>query len=125
MKLYYFLIILSFLSACSKNEDAIDDASPPAISPLTPSDNQVFDPGQAINIRMQVKDDSKIFLVHVHISDKNTGQLLLDIHRYPDNPLYDLNESFTAKAGIGYKIQVIGRDIRGNESNLTVFVTTN
>ncbi len=125
MKLFYSILILLFSSACSKNETGNNDKTPPIITPSSPVNNQVFVAGQTVPVTMEVKDDQKLFLVHVHISDNSTGQLLYDIHRYPDNSSYSLDESFIAKAGTTYKILVIARDTGGNETNLPLFVSAN
>lgn len=125
MKPLYSILVLLFLSACSKNETGNNDKTPPTITVSSPANNQVFGAGQTVPITMEIKDDQKLFVVHVHISDNSTGQLLYDIHRYPDNSNYSLDESFIAKAGTAYKILVIARDTGGNESNLNLFVSAN
>ena len=124
MKRFYIISLLALaVTGCSKKEKWTDDHTAPVITVISPTNHQVFTNGQTVNISMQVEDSQKIFLVHVHISDNGTGQLLTDIHRYPDDPVYTLAESFVAKAGIEYKIQVIARDTGGNESNQTIFVS--
>jgi hypothetical protein len=123
MKLLCYIVLLCIATGCSKNRSNPDDRSAPTIIKISPADNQSFPAGQPVNINMQIDDENKLFVVHVHISDNNTGQILYDIHRYPDSGHYDLAESFIAKAGIAYKVQVIARDTGGNETVLSFSVS--
>lgn len=121
-------IILCFLIigvSCSKNNDSPSDKQAPVVQLVSPVNNQVFNAGDIISINGTVTDNSRIAEIHVHISNNNTAQLLVDIHRYPDAATYTLNETFTAQAGIPYKIQVIATDKSANQKNETVLVTTN
>lgn len=119
------IAVIFVLSACSKKDKTAADILPPAIFSLNPVNNQVFTGGQTVNIASHITDANKIATVHVHISDNTTGQLLIDIHRYPNAVNYDLSESFIAQAGIQYKIQVVAIDVSANEGYLTLFVSAN
>lgn len=85
----------------------------------------MFSAGQAVNITGTLSDNQQLAEVHVHISNNNTGTLLVDIHRYPLSANYILNESFSAQSGIEYKIQVIAKDNAANENRATVLVSAN
>jgi hypothetical protein len=123
MKSIYYLLILVAIFSCSKEDNKSDDKTAPVIARTSPSDDQAFNAGQKVDINSQITDNEKIYLVHVHISNQNTGQLLLDIHRYPDAAVYNLLESFIASAGLTYKIQLVARDANGNEISQSFFVS--
>lgn len=85
----------------------------------------MFSAGQTVNITGTLSDNQQLAEVHVHISNNNTGALLMDIHRYPLSAIYLLNESFLVQGGIEYKIQVIAKDNTANENRATVVVSAN
>ena len=120
-------IIICFIGvvSCSKNSGSSSDKETPVIQLVSPTNNQVFNPGDNISITGTITDNDHIAELHVHISNNSTGQLLVDIHRYPGAATYALNESFTAQAGIPYKIQIIAVDKSANQKNETVTVITN
>lgn len=119
------LLILLLGLACSKNSSGDKDRELPSVTITAPAANQSFAAGAIVNITGNLSDNNKLAEVHVHISDKNTGALLIDIHRFPNAATYSLKESFTAEAGIAYKIQVVARDNYANEDRATVEITTN
>lgn len=119
-------IILFFLIAgCSKDQGGSNDKQPPVVTIATPAANQQFTAGQTIGITGTVTDNEKIAELHVHISNVETGALLIDIHRYPATSNYALSESFQSQAGIQYKIQVIAKDNSANEGRSSVEISTN
>jgi Domain of unknown function (DUF4625) len=120
------LILLFFylLAGCSKNNNA-DDKELPVIQLISPTNNQVFTVGQTVPITGTINDNNKLAELHVHISNNGTGQLLVDIHRYPAAAAYTLNENFQPQAGIVYKIQVIATDKSGNQQFASVLVSAN
>jgi hypothetical protein len=122
----YLAILFLFVtaSACSKNSESADKETP-VVQLASPSNNQVFSAGDMVSINAAITDNSRIAEIHVHISNNNTAQLLIDIHRYPDAASYALSESFTAQAGISYKIQIIAIDKSANQKNETVTVSAN
>jgi hypothetical protein len=116
---------LFLVVACSKDNKTVDDDFLPMIVLSSPSNGQVFTGGATVNITASITDNIKLAEVHVHISDHATGQLLVDIHRYPNAAAYALNESFQAQSGINYTIRVIAIDRSGNTEMQTVQVTVN
>lgn len=121
----FLLITLIMSSGCSKKSTGNNDRELPVVTLQTPTNNQSFTAGQTIQITGQISDNNRIGEVHVHISDLVTGNLLVDIHRYPDAATYSLSESIVATAGVEYRIQVIARDNAANEGRSTVNVTVN
>jgi hypothetical protein len=123
------LLILSLLSilfaGCSKNEGGSRDKQAPVVTLSSPTTGQQFSAGQTVQITGTVTDDAKIAELHVHISNMETGALLVDIHRYPSASAYTLAESFQVQAGIHYRIQVIAKDNSANEGRATVEISTN
>jgi hypothetical protein len=111
--------------ACSKKSDSGSDKELPVINLVSPLNNAIYTGGQTVNINAPISDNVRLAEIHVHISNNSSGQLLIDIHRYPDAATYNLNESFTAQAGINYKIQVLAIDKSANQKTETVFVTAN
>lgn len=119
------LIILCIVfSACSKSSEP-EDKELPVIQLTAPTNNQVFTAGQTVAITGMINDNGKLAEVHSHIYNNTTGQLLIDINRFPDAGSYSLNESFQAQAGIQYKIQILAVDKSANQAYETVFVTAN
>ncbi len=119
------LYVLLLGASCSKNSSAEADSILPVVIISTPLNNQTFNAGQPVNITGTLSDNKQLAEVHVHISNNNTGALLVDIHRYPVSATYTLNENFIAQSGIEYKIQVIAKDNSANENRATVLVTGN
>ena len=119
-----FLLAVPLLVGCSKNS-TVEDNELPVITITSPNNNQVFNAGETVNITGTLSDNQKLTEVHVHISNNSTGKLLIDIHRYPATPTYNLNESFQTQAGINYKIQVVAKDNSANENRSTVEITSN
>ncbi|RYZ26715.1 MAG: DUF4625 domain-containing protein [Sphingobacteriales bacterium] len=99
-KLFPILLLALLSQACSKDSAGSNDNEVPLVSILTPTAGQQFAAGQTISITGQLSDNNKLSEVHVHISNVQTGALLIDIHRYPDAVSYTLAESFSAAAGI-------------------------
>lgn len=123
---YAFLIVVAVvLSSCSKNKESERDKVFPAITINTPVNGQSFTAGQSIPISGSITDNEYIAEVHIHVSNNNTGALLMDVHIYPGSNSTSFNESITASAGINYKIQVIAKDRAVNESRSVVEVSCN
>lgn len=120
---YYVLLIV--LVACSKDSKQSNDRELPVINLTSPSNNQIFSGGQTANITATITDNNKLALVHVHIYNNGTGQLVMDIHRSPDASTYSLNETLQVQAGIEYKIQVVAIDNSANQQVQTVLITAN
>ena len=127
MRLFILTILLSSLTciSCNKKGAGSNDSIQPVITMTDPVNNQVYAAGDMIFIRGAVTDDQFIAEIHIHVSDLNTGALLMDVHRYPAGPGYTLNEFIVASAATDYKIQVIARDRGVNEAITTIFVSGN
>ena len=117
------LTSLIFLS-CSKSNDE-EDIKAPVITIDNPLNNQIFSAGQSIPIKGSITDDNYIAEVHIHITNTNTGTLLMDVHKFPAASTVTFNESITAVAGVNYKIQVVTTDKEVNEGRASVLVSCN
>lgn len=118
------LLTAFLLSACGKPAAEKDNVFP-VVSISSPTAGQVFTPGQLIPVNASITDDTYIAEVHIHISNTNTGALLMDVHEYPAGKTGTVSQSITAVAGVNYKIQVIAKDRAVNETNSTVLVSCN
>lgn len=125
MKNGLLLLFILVAAACSKDGGGSNDNEAPVVTLSSPTSGQQFSAGQSVSISGTLTDNQKISEVHVHISNVQTGALLIDIHRYPAAASYTLAESFQAQAGITYKIQVIAKDNSANEGRATVEISTN
>lgn len=117
------LLTLAGLS-CSKDPGEKDTVAP-VITINSPVNNQVYNAGDLILITGNITDDKFIAEVHIHISNLNSGALLMDVHLFPDGKTADLNQSIVASAGINYKIQVIAKDRAVNEVIRSIQVSCN
>ena len=122
--LRFSLFLLTLLTACGKPA-AEKDKIFPVVSISSPANGQNFTPGQPIPITALVTDETYIAEVHIHVSNTNTGELLMDVHEYPAGKTGNISQSITAVAGVNYKIQVIAKDRAVNESRSTVEVSCN
>lgn len=113
------------VAGCSKNSKTADDDIVPVVVINSPANGQVFAGGATVNITAGITDNTKLAEIHVHISNQASGQLLIDIHRYPDAAVYALNENFQVQGGISYTIKVLATDKSGNQETQTVSVTAN
>ena len=120
-----YYILLMVLVACSKDSKQSNDKELPVIQLTSPSNNQVFSGGQTSNITATITDNNKLALVHVHIYNNGTGQLVMDIHRSPTGSSYSLNETLQVVAGTEYKIQVVAIDNSANQQIQTVLISAN
>lgn len=118
-----YLLLPAVLAGCSKNGTDNDDRTDPVIVLSSPVNGATLTAGQPAAITGTITDDREIYLVHIHISDNNTGALLIDIHRYPAAAAYQLSESFVPEAGRSYRIQVQARDRGANEAASSVVVS--
>jgi hypothetical protein len=116
------IVCCFFLLGCSKNNIKEDNVLP-AIQLVSPANNQTFTGTQTVAITGTITDNDKLAELHVHISNNTTGQLLIDIHRYPSAAVYSLSETFQVQSGINYKIQVIVTDKSANQKVESVLIT--
>lgn len=121
----YFLVAIITLFSCNNKDAVSNDQVSPVITMSQPANNQVFSAGDMVQIHGIITDDQFIAELHIHVSDNNTGALLMDIHRYPAGASFTLNEFFVASSGIQYKIQIIARDRGVNEAVQTIMVICN
>ena len=72
---------------------------------------QTFTPGQTIQMSGNIIDDKFIAEVHIHVTNTNTGTLLMDVHLYPGMAVRQLliNQLLQQQV-VNYKIQVIAKD---------------
>lgn len=124
LKNIFILFIMFTWLACSKNSPDEDKESP-VIQLDSPVNNQVFTGGQAVAITGHISDNGILVEIHVHIYDNTSGQLLIDINRFPNAGAYVVNENFQVQAGIQYKIQVIATDKSANQDVENVMITCN
>lgn len=115
-------LLLLILHGCTK-KSIEKDTILPVITIATPAAGQTFTPGQSILISGSITDNVYIAEAHIHVSNSNTGALLMDVHIYPAAASAVFNQSITASAGITYKIQVIAKDKAVNEARATVEVS--
>ena len=113
------------LLACSKSSGKANDYDAPALTLNTPSNNQVYTSGQNIMISGQASDNKFINQIHIVITNLATGTEFLHIHIHPNSNSFNFNESYTAQAGISYKIEVIVDDASTNSSAKSVQVICN
>ncbi len=126
MKLIIISAIVSFIvSGCSKGTASEKDTVLPVITISNPTNGQVFTSGQNIQIAGNITDDKFIAEVHIHVTNTNTGALLMDVHLYPNNSATSFDQSITATASTNYKIQVIAKDRAVNEARASVEVSCN
>ncbi len=126
MKLFFTCMSLLLLfTGCSKNSADENDTVLPVITITSPVNGQTFTNGQTINITGTITDDIYIAETHIHVTNKSTGNLLMDVHMYPASASATFNQSFTATTGVNYKIQVIARDRAVNEARASIEVSGN
>jgi hypothetical protein len=109
---------------CSKDPNE-QDLTKPVIAITNPTSGQVYNAGDMILISGTITDNKFIAEAHIHITNTNTGALLMDIHLFPNGPTTDFNQSIVASAGFNYKIQVIAKDRAVNETINTVMASCN
>lgn len=126
MRVTGILLVLFLIGpSCSKNPTAENDKTLPVITISSPADGQVYTAGQTITITGSISDDKYIAEVHIHVSNTNTGTLLMDVHIYPASANTTFSQSITAAGGVNYKIQVIAKDRAVNEARAAVEVSCN
>jgi len=118
-------LTILFLAGCSKNSSSEKDTVLPIITISSPSPGQIFVPGQSITVAGSITDNNYIAEAHIHVSNSNTGALLLDVHVYPAASSTTFHQSITAVAGVNYEIQVIAKDKAVNEARASVEVSCN
>ena len=110
MKRSFIPYLLLILASCSKDPASQKDSDAPVITVNTPTNNQVYNSGQNIMITGQVTDNKFINQIHVVISNLGSGLEYLHVHIHPNSSSFTFSQSYTAQAGILYKIEVIADD---------------
>jgi glutamine cyclotransferase len=125
MKTIITSICCLYLSACGDKNKSEQDTRPPLITITTPTNNQSFTNGQSIRMTGTITDDQYVAESHIHVTNKTTGELLMDVHLYPGASSASFDQSITASAGKTYKITVTALDKQVNEGRTSVEVTCN
>ena len=111
MKQFLFVLALSCILACSKDEG---DTSKPVITLNSPTANQQFAALSTVTISGTVADDDEIHEVHIEVTNKTNSTAVLHVQEHVDANSYNINEGFTVQAGITYKIHIEAHDHVGN-----------
>ncbi|HEX6180033.1 MAG TPA: DUF4625 domain-containing protein [Chitinophagaceae bacterium] len=117
------LLAIATLAACKKS--ASGDSEKPIINVTSPQANQQFNPGQVIQIMATVTDNSELHDVSLEITNKATSAILVHNHYHVDLMTYNLNETYTAGAGITYKMKIGATDHSGNTAEVEFEVKGN
>jgi hypothetical protein len=125
MRKIFLSFCLSILFACSKDPAKDKDYDPPVLSLNTPTNNQVYTAGQNIMIAGSASDNKFINQIHVVITNLVTGAEYQHVHIHPNASSFGFSQSYTAQAGISYKIQVIVVDASSNSVAQSVEVSCN
>ena len=125
MKRTFLLYVLFLFISCSKNSGKDQDYDAPVLTLNTPLNNQVYTSGQNIMISGQATDNKFINQIHIVITNLVTGTEYLHVHIHPNSSSFAFTQSYTAQAGISYKIDVIVDDASANSSAKSVQVSCN
>jgi len=125
MKRSFILYLLLFFAACSKNPGTDKDYDAPVLTLSTPTNNQVYTSGQNIMITGQVTDNKFIKEIHIVITNLGSGAEYLHVHIHPNTNSFNYSQSYTAQAGVFYKIEVLADDPSANSTAKSVQVFCN
>ncbi len=123
MKQLLLFLALLVMVGCNKSSPRNKDRESPVVTITAPSNNTIVSPGLPLNITGNITDNQYIAEVHIHITNLNTGQLMLDVHLYPAAAQASFSQTFTPQAGQRYRIQVIARDRSVNEGIQTLEIS--
>lgn len=123
MKQLLLYAALLVILGCNKTTPRNNDRESPVVIITAPLNNAVVTPNLPLTITGTVSDNQYIAEVHIHITNLNTGQLMLDVHLYPAAAQASFSQTFTPQAGQRYRIQVIARDRSVNEGIQTVEIS--
>ena len=119
MKNIAVVLVCFAFAACGKS-----DETPPVISVVTPSDNQVFTNGQTVNVKAEISDETGIHMVHLIVVDNN-GLHIDHFEEHLDATTYTLNRSFTAESGKSYTLTIDATDHGDNTTVKELHVSAN
>ena len=115
MKYLSILLLVVVIVACKKSSG---DSTKPVINVTSPNANQVFNAGQVIPISATISDNSELHEVSLEIVNKGTSAVLIHNHYHVDVMTYNLNDTYTAGAGITYKMKIEAMDHSGNKAEV-------
>ena len=113
---FTFHIILFFATIVSCTKKLEKDITPPIVSITSPANGTTYLSGDVILITGSVTDNEFIAEAHIHVTNINTGALLMDVHLYPSASTANYNQSIVASSGFNYRIRVIAKDRDLNET---------
>lgn len=118
MKWLYILLLL-FVYSCGKKDEVA-----PVISISSPTENQVFPPGQIVTIRATITDNDGVHMVHV-IAVDNTGGHWVHSEDHVDGKTYEVTKTFITNPGSTYTITIDAEDHDENIATKMVTVSSN
>ena len=113
-------VAASLLLSCKKDAG---DSLAPVISVSSPADLPVFTAGQTITISAAITDLQEVHAVHLYVRNKATSTELLHFEEHTNQSKYNLVKTFTAQAGVTYKIEIVANDQAENESRVELEVS--
>jgi uncharacterized lipoprotein YajG len=119
MKPFLPFVFILLLAGCKKDDQA------PQITITSPTDNQVFTNGQVISLAGSVSDDDQIHMVHIYVTNHNSGASVLHVAEHLDAKNYTISQTFTAQSGTSYDIEVEAEDHSGNSADKKLSVSAN
>ena len=119
MKHIVAALALVFLFSCNKDAG---DTQKPVLVLNTPTGNQTFPGGTVVTISGMASDNDELHEVHVYVINKNTDSEILHFHEHADAKTYNFTQTFTAQAGVTYKIKVEADDHVGNTTDIEIEV---
>ena len=119
MKQILVAVCVLVLFSCSKNGG---DTEKPVLVLNTPTGNQTFPGGTVVTISGMASDNDELHEVHIYVINKNSDTEILHFHEHADEKKYNFNQTFTAQAGITYKIEVQADDHVGNTTDIQIEV---
>ena len=111
------------MMGCGKSSPRNNDRESPVVTITAPMNNAAVPPNLPLDITGTITDNQYIAEVHLHITNLNTGQLMLDVHLYPASAQSSFKQSFTPSSGQRYRILVIARDRSVNEGSQTIEIS--
>ena len=120
-KILFLFGMAAAVASCSKSSTANDQG--PVITVTAPSGNQVFTVGQTVTVTSAFTDQDNIQKTQIHVVNKSSNADVLHAEGHPGTVSATLTGSFTAAAGVTYKIEVEAVDVAGNESKVELQVT--
>lgn len=119
------LIVLSAtICFCACKKDG-GDTEKPSITVSTPTSNQQFTAGQVVNVTATITDNDELHEVHLTVINKASGLEVVHQHEHVDVKTYNLTNTFTAGAGITYKLKFEADDHAGNHAEIEFDVKGN